>query len=401
MIHVCFGLHDGDGRYSKFTGTTIESIFANTSADVTAHILHDATLTVDNREKFVRLASGHNQRVDFYDVDELCPNEMKFLRDNRVDKINPRLTIGAFYRLLIKKFFASTTDRIIYLDSDIIVNMNISELWRIDLRDYPLAAVPEVSIGLDTRKALACRNGLVRTEDYFNSGTVLFNLERLPENFFYDGAQFLIDNPFYGNLDQDILNVFFAKNYLKLDGKFNAFVLFERRNEPVNVARKIYHYAEQCLGLDVGDGFWQLWAENFLRSPWCDVQALNRLYEKFSEYDAQVKTLLIRVTGAFNGRRRAFVTFAFYVDAIKQIFDATDNELLVVETFADFDDLIRAIERLRSTHVFLSMVENFPLMRKVFSDVGLVEGKDFFNGLKFLAASHGYRFNAYQFIKAL
>ena len=399
MIHVCFGLHDGDGRYSKFTGTTIASIFANTSEQVTAHILHDATLTQDNRDKFVQLAERHNQRVDFHNVDELCPNEIKFLNDNLAEKVNARFTVGAFYRLLVKKIF--DIDRIIYLDSDMIVNLDVGELWSVDLGDYPLAAVPEISIGLDTRKALACRNGLVRTEDYFNSGTVLFNLARLSDKVFEAGAQFLAHNPSYTNPDQDILNVFFADNYLKLDGKFNAFVLSERRNEPVNVARKIYHYAEQCLGLDVGDGFWQLWAGNFLRSPWCDVQALNRLYEKFSEYDAQVKTLLIRVTGAFNGKRRAFVTFAFYVDAIKQIFDATDNELLVVETFADFDDLIRAIERLRSTHVFLSMVENFPLMRKVFSDVGLVEGKDFFNGLKFLAATHGYRFNAYQFIKAL
>ena len=27
MIHVCFGLYDKDGRYSKFTGTTIASIY--------------------------------------------------------------------------------------------------------------------------------------------------------------------------------------------------------------------------------------------------------------------------------------------------------------------------------------------------------------------------------------
>ena len=36
MIEVCFGLHDADGRYSKFTGTTLTSIFENTCAEVTA-----------------------------------------------------------------------------------------------------------------------------------------------------------------------------------------------------------------------------------------------------------------------------------------------------------------------------------------------------------------------------
>ena len=29
MIHVCFGLYDKDGRYSKFTGTTMLSMFEN------------------------------------------------------------------------------------------------------------------------------------------------------------------------------------------------------------------------------------------------------------------------------------------------------------------------------------------------------------------------------------
>ena len=73
MIHVCFGLYDKTGRYSKFTGTAMLSLFENTSADVTVHILHDDTLTQDNREKFIYLAGRYNQAVKFYNVEELCP----------------------------------------------------------------------------------------------------------------------------------------------------------------------------------------------------------------------------------------------------------------------------------------------------------------------------------------
>ena len=119
------------------------------------------------------------------------------------------------------------------------------------------------------------------------------------------------------------------------------------------------------------------------------------------DYDAEIKTLLIEVTSALNGRKRAFITFAAYVDAIKSIFNAADNELMIVEKFLDFNELIRAIKKNRSKRVFLSMVENFTIMRRIFSDLGLVEGKDFFNGLNFLAASHGKRFNSYRFVKVL
>ena len=47
MIHICFSLHDETGRYSKFTGTAICSIFENTFLppnSITVHILHDNTL---------------------------------------------------------------------------------------------------------------------------------------------------------------------------------------------------------------------------------------------------------------------------------------------------------------------------------------------------------------------
>ena len=362
--------------------------------------MHDATLTQDNREKFLQLATRYNQRVDFHNVDELCPTEIKTLHEKLADKIKTRFGIGMFYRLLAKKIF--DFDRIIYLDSDIIVNTDINELWQVDLGDCPLAAVPEVvAIGerLSTNKFLF-KADLVAVEDYFNSGVIVFDLERVDESFFVEGVQFLADNPACESVDQDIYNPFFADKYLKLDGKFNAFVSTERFcKRPV--AHKIYHYASHCLGLDTADDFNALWLENFLRSGWCDATTFEHLYEEFSDYDAEIKTRLIEVTSALNGRKRAFITFAAYVDAIKSIFNAADNELMIIETFLDFNELIRAIKKNRSKRVFLSMVENFTIMRRIFSDIGLVEGKDFFNGLNFLAASHGKRFNSYRFVKVL
>lgn len=49
MIHVAYGTGN---LYAKFAGTSMLSIFENTTSDVTVHILHDNTLTNDNRDKF-------------------------------------------------------------------------------------------------------------------------------------------------------------------------------------------------------------------------------------------------------------------------------------------------------------------------------------------------------------
>ena len=141
MIHVCFGLHDGNGRYSKFVGTTMASIFDNTTAEVTIHILHDDSLTDDNREKFFRLAERYNRRVKFYNVDELCADDIAYLHEKLAEAVKRRFGIGAFYRLLIRKLFDG--DKIIYLDADIIVNLDIAELWRVDLGEKFLPPCPK------------------------------------------------------------------------------------------------------------------------------------------------------------------------------------------------------------------------------------------------------------------
>ena len=119
MIHVCFGLHDKDGHYSKFTGTAILSMFENTNCKVTVHLLHDNTLTQDNRDKFSYIAGRYGQIIKFYNVEEICKNEI--VRLNELFKNYPnyeRFTIGAIYKVLIPKSLSDDTEKVIYLDSD-------------------------------------------------------------------------------------------------------------------------------------------------------------------------------------------------------------------------------------------------------------------------------------------
>ena len=125
MIHVCFGLYDKTGRYSKFTGTTICSIFENTTSDVTVHILHDNTLTDDNRDKFIYLASRYGQAVNFYNVDELCAEKLDEFIEYFPTVKGSHVSVGTMYRFLLPEIIAPEIEKLIYLDSDIIVNLDI------------------------------------------------------------------------------------------------------------------------------------------------------------------------------------------------------------------------------------------------------------------------------------
>ena len=47
-IHVCYVLYDKTGCFSKFVGTSISSLFKNTSAAVTVHLVCFGEISHEN-----------------------------------------------------------------------------------------------------------------------------------------------------------------------------------------------------------------------------------------------------------------------------------------------------------------------------------------------------------------
>ena len=296
MIHVCFGLHDVSGHYSKFTGTTICSLFENLLTpppqSITIHILHDNTLTQDNRDKFIYLARQYNQFVKFYNVEELCADKIAEFTDIFPHMKNSRVNIGFFYRLLILQVLPINIDKCIYLDSDTIVNLDIKELWQIELGDKIFATVPEtLNNGEVTSKYALCIEGIVKVNDYFNSGVMLINLSilRNEQGKIKEGSLFCAKDLKYQRFaDQDILNYCFSTRYLKLPIKFNRFVVFARQNKESALKGKIYHYVGSSnlgwgMSFDLNDPFSKLWIDYFVKTPWFNAETLSNFYKNFNE----------------------------------------------------------------------------------------------------------------------
>lgn len=408
MIHVCFGLHDAAGRYSKFTGTCMLSIFKNTAAPVTVHILHDNTLTADNREKFLQVAARFNRCVNFYNVDEICPQEVAFIRDKLAEHIGSRFSIGAFYRLLAKKILAPRgVPKTIYLDADIIVNLDIAELWRHDLKNFPLAAVPETVATHDhvlPGKFLIV-TGRVRLEDYFCSGVMIIDLEKLADSFFADGVQFLVDNPKCDTVDQDILNAFFSTNYLKLENKFDAFVGLDRYiSRPFG--RGIYHYASNAIGFNYADVFNQLWLDYFMETPWLGGDMFARINEAFRESYIHLyrlmKESLAQLSATMSGKTRGFFIMSGDSESLKKTFAIRDDEEII---FADTKDalmkLVVAMGKARGKKIFFAVVPNFDALSEILQQVDFVPDKDFLDGSKFVMLKTDSDFHPFPLLRAM
>ena len=83
------------------------------------------------------------------------------------------ITIETYTRLFAATILDKSIDKILYLDSDLIVVDDLMSLWRTDVRDHVLAAVPD-PFGLWRREAL----GMPREGSYVNAGVLLLNLAR-------------------------------------------------------------------------------------------------------------------------------------------------------------------------------------------------------------------------------
>ena len=364
-------------------------------------------MTNDNRDKFCFLAGQYNQRVEFYNVDELCADKIVEI-NRRIPSIKTSwFGIGGIYRLLIPQVLPSDIDKAIYLDSDIIVNLDIGELWQVELGDKPLAAVPEHKASPVSFRSLIPQNypvnsRLVEYEDYFNSGVLLMNLDylRLNEELIMNGIKWNGEHPQCIAGDQDILNYLFSKVYLKLPAKFDMFIAHVRYIKKTQIERIIYHYTHPWLQLDFSDPFNRLWMRFFVKTPWFNEDTIANLYTRFQNLHVGLKYSMVQLSAIMSGKTRAFFLPPQNIDGLKRFFAIRDEEeILTPENQNSLQKLLDAMKNSQGKKVFFIMLPNFPF--QVLIQAGFAPGRDFVNALEFLSEAQGVPMNSHEFVKAM
>lgn len=132
---------------------------------------------------------------------------------------------ATYYRLLLARLLPGL-DKVIYLDSDIIVEQDLAEYWRTDVSDFYLAGVrvPGVNIWEKDKQQAHCDIvGIPELSRYVNAGALLMNLRRIRE----DGLteRFLeLAGKNYPMQDQDILNKVCYGSIKILPFKYNTMI---------------------------------------------------------------------------------------------------------------------------------------------------------------------------------
>ena len=374
--------------------------------NITVHLLHDNTLTQDNRDKFIQLAKTYKQTIKFYNLEEICLNKIREF-EKSIPQVVKRYSIGSTYRFFIPNALPSDIKKIIYLDSDVVVNLNINELWKIKFTEA-IAAIPEVDNYVNTMIHASCREKLIEAEHYFNSGVIVINVEKFrgKNDLIIRGMKIMTDNPQYDCFDQDILNYCFSKNYLKLPKKFNTPVEFARMNNDFDTDDRICHYITSSrgkgLGLDTNDAYNKLFLEYFIKTPWFNEESIGRLYQEIIELYNGRQNFATQVSAIMSGKQRAFFVSPQNVDAVKEIFYVDPNEeFIAAENLASFEKIFVSLKNAGGRKIFFLIIDQYPAIRELLMKAGFFEGEDFINGMAFLSEAHGVKINPYPLVKAM
>jgi len=184
--------------------------------------------------------------------------------ENRFDGPAPwpsYLTAATLLRLQLPSVLKGV-DRVVYLDSDLIVLKDITTLYDTDLSDFPLAACLDFWLtcapslappGWAAGEWLKFLNevvGLADHKTYFNAGVLVMDLERFRSTDLTRAAENFLERRSYQTVyvDQDALNHVINGAFVRLDPRWN--VLGSRSPTdlgdaaaPINSDPWIIHYA--------------------------------------------------------------------------------------------------------------------------------------------------------------
>ena len=221
-VAVCIVSSD---EYGPFASVVIQSLICTATSENNYDIvLLSDDMLMRNRWRIESQAEGHdNVSIRIIDISEIV-KEFQFYTW-------AHFTSNTYYRLLTPDLF-SAYDKIIYLDSDIVVNQDIAELYQTDLEDYLLAAAYDTHVvsycmqdpPLEQREYNIKTLNMEVPEQYFQAGVSLFNVKAFREN--YESGYLITQGSAHQLrwLDQDLLNMLCYGKIKRLPNKWNVMV---------------------------------------------------------------------------------------------------------------------------------------------------------------------------------
>lgn len=243
-----------DDDYVKYLQVCLRSLIDHTTPnhDYRIYVLN-TNISAINKRKLYSMQTG-NVSVEFVDVkEELVKIEKKL-------SVRDYYSLTTYYRIFIADMFKKY-DKVVYLDSDTILEKDIAEFFRYNLGDNYVGAISDYSVPHTAVFAEYVENVLgISRQAYFNAGVMLINAKQFRKQGLKSKFVDLLNTySFVVAQDQDYLNILCQNKVLWIDSKWNV-QMSETSERPLkqvglihyNFARKPWH----CSKGRYVDRFW-------------------------------------------------------------------------------------------------------------------------------------------------
>ena len=221
---------NADNNYAVQTYITIFSMMHNYkgSADINAYILCPGGYS----EKNMALINSLTDRFNKLSITVLNMDD----KYEKVDMSLPYISSASMYRLeipdIVDNVLGIQIDKCIYIDCDLVVEGDISELYNEDISGYYIAGVADPLQFYKTYRNHAQRIGIPDCKQYINAGVLLMNLKEI--NAAPDVREKIEQVAFKDEMlfrDQDVINYAFYGRIKLLPMKYNAFTIIITRKD--------------------------------------------------------------------------------------------------------------------------------------------------------------------------
>ncbi len=214
-MHVVYA---SDDRFAEILGVSLCSLYDSCCAmnDIVVYVL-DSGISAENKEKLSSITARYNRSALVWIPATNISDKLQM--EVAVD----RGSLSQYARLFVSSVLPQELKRVLYLDCDIIINKDLSELWNLDMEGKTIAALMD-AFSRQYRPNI----GLKGKDIMFNSGVMLIDLMRWKsQNIEEKLMQFIAEKKgVIQQGDQGALNAVLSHDTYCFNPKYNSETVF-------------------------------------------------------------------------------------------------------------------------------------------------------------------------------
>lgn len=209
-----------DNNYVMPCGITMTSLLENNKSEGVAIHIVGLSLLDDSKEALKGIADKYKSKIHFYEIDKTYLNKFDLSLTGA-----GHISIATYIRFFLLEILPPTLHKVLYLDCDLMIMDDLSDLWDTNLENYSMAGVIDrPTFEAETYKYLNYDNKY----PYINAGVLLINLNYWVNN---DTQNKLLrytkeNYDIIKRNDQDVMNSVLHESILLLPIRYNMHNFF-------------------------------------------------------------------------------------------------------------------------------------------------------------------------------